>query len=547
MDRRDFLRAAVATGAVAAAHAVGAQGAAGESTKPDAASAGGVASGPQGSELEEKTIPELRQQMDAGRWTASAITAAYLARIDELDRTGAGLCSILETNPDARAVAEALDQDRKSGKARGALAGVPILLKDNIATADRMSTTAGSLALAGSIPEMDATIAKKLRDAGAVLLAKTNMSEWANFRSEMSSSGWSARGGQCRNPYVLDRNPCGSSSGSGTATAANLGAAAIGTETDGSIVCPSSSCGLVGLKPTVGLVSRAGIIPISHTQDTAGPMTRTVADAALLLGAIAGPDPRDPMTETSAGHVHADYTQFVDANGLRGAHIGVARQYFGFHRDVDQVMQHVITELTKQGAVLIDPVELPPDADINDAEFTVLLYEFKADLNAYLAALGAKAKVKSLAEAIAFNEQHAAEEMPYFGQELFKKAEAKGPLTDKEYLDALAKCRELSREKGIDAVMDKHRLDAVLAPTGGPAWVTDCVNGDHFGGGCSTLPAVAGYPHITVPAGFVRDLPVGVSFFGRAWSEPVLIRLAYAFEQATRHRRPPRFLPTAQL
>jgi amidase len=544
LDRRDFLRAAVSTGALAAAQAVSTTGTAyavgtgGEAGAQDAKSPG--------FDLEEKTIQELRQGIDSGRWTARAITAAYLTRIEQLDRQGPELRAILETNPDALARAEALDQDRKSGT-RGALAGVPILLKDNIATADRMTTTAGSLALAGSIAATDATVAKKLRDAGAVLLAKTNMSEWANFRSEMSSSGWSARGGQCRNPYVLDRNPCGSSSGSGTAVSANLGAAAIGTETDGSIVCPSSSCGLVGLKPTVGLVSRAGIIPISHTQDTAGPMTRTVADAALLLGALAGPDPRDAATEASSGHLHADYTQFLDAKGLSGARIGVARQYFGFHRDVDQAMKEVLTALASLGAVLIDPVEMIPDADINDAELIVLLYEFKGDLNAYLAGLGGKAPVKSLAEAIAFNEQHAAEEMPYFGQELFRKAEAKGPLTDQEYVDALAKCGELAREKGIDAVMDKHRLDAVLAPTGGPAWVTDCVNGDHFGGGCSTLPAVAGYPHITVPAGLIRGLPVGVSFFGRAWSEPVLIRIAFAYEQATRHRRPPRFLPTAQL
>jgi amidase len=390
-------------------------------------------------------------------------------------------------------------------------------------------------------------VALRLRRAGAVLFGKTNLSEWANFRSEHSSSGWSARGGQCRNPYVLDRNPCGSSSGSGAAVAANLAAAAIGTETDGSIVCPSNANGLVGLKPTVGLVSRAGIIPISHTQDTAGPMTRTVADAAVLLGVLAGVDPRDSATAAAEGHVHADYTRFLESGGLRGARIGIARQYFGFNRDVDQVMTEALVALEKQGAVLIDPVELTPDSDIGEAEYTVLLYEFKANLNTYLQSLGAKAPMKSLAEIIAFNEKHADREMPYFGQEIFLKAEAKGPLTEPEYLAALAQCRRLSREEGIDKVLAEHRLDAVAAPTGGPAWCTDLVNGDHFGGGCSTLPAVAGYPHITVPAGFVRGLPVGISFFAGAWSEPTLIRLAYAFEQATRHRRAPEFLTAAEL
>jgi amidase len=498
-------------------------------------------------DLEELTVAELQRGMQEGRWTARSITEAYLSRIEQLDKQGPALRSILETNPDALRIADELDRERKTRGSRGPLHGIPVLLKDNIDTADRLTTTAGSLALEGSIPAQDATVAKKLREAGAILLAKTNMSEWANFRSEKSSSGWSARGGQCRNPYVLDRNPCGSSSGSGTGTSANLGAVSIGTETDGSIVCPSSACGLVGLKPTVGLVSRAGIIPISHTQDTAGPMVRCVADAAAVLSAIAGADARDSATAESAGKLHTDYTKSLDPNGLKGARIGVARQYFGFHPEVDKLMAAALDAMKHQGAELIDPVAVPKDGNIGEPELLVLFYEFKADLNAYFASLGAKAPVKSLAEAIAFNEKNREREMPYFGQELFVKSEAKGPLTAKEYLDALKKCRRLSREKGIDAAMAKHKLDAIVGPTGGPAWLTDLINGDHFGGGCSTLPAVAGYPHITVPAGWIRGLPVGISFFGRAWSEPVLLKLAYSFEQATKHRRPPKFLPAAQL
>jgi amidase len=485
--------------------------------------------------------------MAAGRWTARSITAAYLGRIEQLDKQGPALRSILEMNPNALAIAGELDRERQAKGLRGPLHGIPILLKDNIDTADRMTTTAGSLALAGSIPARDSFVAKKLRAAGAVLLGKANLSEWANIRSMHSSSGWSGRGGQCRNPYVLDRNPCGSSSGSAAATSANLAAAAIGTETDGSIVCPANICGLVGVKPTVGLVSRRGVIPISHTQDTAGPMTRTVADAAAILGALAGVDPEDEATAASAGQSPPDYLKFLDAGGLANARLGVARQYAGFHRDVDKLFAAALDALKKQGAVLVDPVELPPDAEIGEAELTVLLYELKADLNAYLKSLGAEAPVKSLVDVIAFNEKNAEREMPYFGQELFLKAEALGPLTSPEYRTALAKCRELSREKGIDAVLAKHRLDAIVAPTGGPAWVTDLVNGDHFSGGSSTLPAVAGYPSITVPAGFIRGLPVGISFFGRAWSEPVLFRLAYAYEQATRHRRAPRFLATVEL
>ncbi len=496
-------------------------------------------------ELEEMTVADLQRGMMAGRWTSRRITEMYLARIAQLDEEGPALRAVIETNPDALAIADELDRERRARGPRGPLHGIPILVKDNLDTADRMTTTAGSLALEGSISKQDSTVARKLREAGAVLLAKTNMSEWANFRSEHSSSGWSARGGQCRNPYVLDRNPCGSSSGSGAGTSANFGALSIGTETDGSIVCPSSINGLVGIKPTVGLVSRAGIIPISQTQDTAGPMTRSVADAAVLLGMIAGPDSRDAATAANAGHVQADYTRFLDANGLKGARIGVARQYLGFNIDADKIMEAAFAEMKRQGAELIDPVEVPKDSDVSDFEMRVLLFEFKSGLNAYLSSLGANLAVKTLEAAIAFNEKNRDREMPHFGQELFIKAQASGSLTSKPYLDALKKCRTVSREKGIDAAMRKHNIDAIVAPTCGPAWVTDWINGDHFGGGCSTLPAVAGYPHITLPAGYVHGLPVGISFFGSAWSEPTLLKLAYAFEQTTKHRLPPKFLPTA--
>jgi amidase len=410
-----------------------------------------------------------------------------------------------------------------------------------------MTTTAGSLALEGSTPPRDSFIAERLRAAGAVLLGKANMSEWANLRSNKSSSGWSARGGQCRNPYVLDRNPCGSSSGSGTAVAASLCAAAIGTETDGSIVCPSHANGLVGLKPTLGLLSRAGIIPIAHSQDTPGPMTRSVRDAALLLGALTGADPRDAATADGRGHTAADYTRFLDPNGLKGARIGVARKLAGFHRDVDRLFEDALTALKKAGAEVIDPADIPHLGEYDDSELLVLLYELKADLNAYLAALGPAAPVKTLADVIAFNEAHREKEMPCFGQEFFLQAQEKGPLTDAAYLEALAKNRRLSRAEGLDAVMAQHQLDAMVAPTGGPAWLTDCVVGDHFGGGSSTPPAVAGYPALTVPCGFSFELPVGITFMARAWAEPTLFRLGYAYEQATKWRKPPRYLPSLGL
>jgi amidase len=496
-------------------------------------------------ELEEAGLDALQQAMRSGALTSRGLTQAYLDRIGAMDRQGPSLRAFLETNPDALAIADALDRERKQKGPRGPLHGVPVVLKDNVDTHDRMTTTAGSLALEGSIPPRDAFVAARLRAAGAVLLGKANMSEWANIRSTRSSSGWSARGGQCRNPYALDRNPCGSSSGTGAAVAANLAAVGIGTETDGSIVCPANNCGLVGLKPTLGLVSRAGIMPIAHSQDTAGPMCRSVRDAAILLSAIAGVDPRDAETAAQAGLAHGDYARFLDPAGLRGARLGVYRKAFGFHPGVDRLMEDALAEMKRQGAEIVDPADIPHVEEYGESELLVLLYELKADLAAYLATLGPGARVKSLADVIRFNEENKDREMPYFGQELFLQAQEKGPLTDPAYLEALAKNRRLSRTEGIDAVMGQHRLDAIVAPTGGPAWTTDCVNGDHFGGGSSTPAAVAGYPNISVPVGEVFGLPVGVSFMGRAWSEPVLLRLAYAFEQATRHRRKPGFPATA--
>jgi amidase len=422
--------------------------------------------------------------------------------------------------------------------------GVPVLIKDNIDTADGMMTTAGSLALVGSKPSKDSFVAQKLRGAGAVILGKTNLSEWANIRSSHSTSGWSGRGGLTKNPYALDRNPCGSSSGTGAGISANLCAVGIGTETDGSIVCPSSSNGLAGIKPTVGLVSRGGIIPISHSQDGAGPMCRTVRDAAILLGALTGVDPDDSATAASAGKSSTDYAQFCDPNGLKGARIGVARKYFGFNDGVDALMEQSLDAMRKQGATLVDPADIETFGKFDESELLVFMYELKADLNAYLARLGGHAPVHTLKEIIDFNERNRPKEMPYFGQDLFVKAEAKGPLTEKAYLDALDKNHQLARIEGIDATMDKYHLDAICAPTGGPAWLTDLVNGDHVAGGSSNAAAVAGYPNINVTAGFISGLPVGISFFGRAWSEPTLIRLAFAFEQATKARQAPRFLPT---
>jgi amidase len=498
-------------------------------------------------ELDETTLADLQQGIASGQFTSRSLVEKYLARIDALDKRGPGVNSIIELNRDAIQISEALDRDRKEKGARGPLHGVPVLIKDNIDTADRMMTTAGSLAMVGPAPTKDATVAQKLRAAGAVILGKTNLSEWANIRSSHSTSGWSGRGGLTHNPYALDRNPCGSSSGSGAAVSANFCALAVGTETDGSVVCPSSLNGIVGIKPTLGLISRAGIVPIAHSQDTAGPMARTVRDAAILLSALAGPDDRDPATAGSASKASPDYTRFLDPNGLSGARIGVARKYFGFNDAVDQLMGSVLDEIKHLGAIVTDPADLPSHGKFDDTEFTVLLYEAKADLNAYLANRGPGTPMKSLEEIIAFNDRNRDKEMRYFGQDVFLKAQAKGPLTEKEYLDALEANHRLSRAEGIDAVMDQFHLDALVAPTQGPAWLTDLINGDHAAGGCSNAAAVAGYPHITVPAGFIDGLPVGISFFGRAWSEPTLLKLAYSFEQATKVRRPPQFLPTSKL
>jgi amidase len=498
-------------------------------------------------ELEELTISELQQGMQSGKYSSRSLVEKYVDRINDVDKRGPALNSVIELNPEAESIAAALDRERRESGARGLLHGIPILIKDNIDTADRMLTTAGSLALVGARPQRDAFVSRKLREAGAVILGKTNLSEWANIRSSRSTSGWSARGGQTKNPYALDRNPCGSSSGSGVAPAASLCAAAIGTETDGSVVCPASANSLVGIKPTLGVVGRSGIIPIAHSQDTAGPMARTVSDAAILLGALTGTDPRDPITQGNRAKGLADYTLFLDKNGLTGARLGIVRKIFGFSDHVDKLMSGLISELKRLGAIVVDPVQIPTYGKFDDTELEVLLYELKADLNAYLAGLGPQAPVKSLKDVIEFNEKNRDREMPYFGQDLFIKAQEKGPLTSRKYLQALKKNHLMSRSQGIDFVIARHKLDALVAPTGGPAWPTDLVNGDHFGGGSSTAPAVAGYPHITVPAGYVFGLPVGISFFGGAYTEPKLLRIAYAFEQATKARRVPKFLPTAEL
>jgi len=544
-NRRKFLKVAAAGGATAAIGPLltPAFGAARAGT-PSAPASTVVPVAPEikSFELEEITISELQDGMKSGRFTARSLVEKYASRIDEVDKHGPAVNAIIEMNPDAPAIADALDEERKSKGPRGPLHGIPVLIKDNIDTADRMMTTAGSLALVGSKPARDSFVAQKLRAAGAVILGKTNLSEWANIRSSHSTSGWSGRGGLTKNPYALDRNPCGSSSGTGAGISANLAAAGIGTETDGSIVCPSSSNGLAGIKPTVGLVSRRGIIPISHSQDGAGPMCRTVRDAAILLGALTGVDPEDAATAASAGKSQTDYAQYCDPNGLKGARIGVARKYFGFSDAVDALMEQALDVMKKQGATLVDPADIETLGKFDESELLVFMYELKADLNAYLARLGPGAPVRTLQDIIAFNESNRQKEMPYFGQDLFVKAEAKGPLTEKAYLEALAKNHQLARTEGIDALMDKNHLDAIVAPTGGPAWLTDLVNGDHVAGGSSNAAAAAGYPNINVTAGSLSGLPVGISFFGRAWSEPTLIKLAYSFEQATKARQAPRFL-----
>jgi amidase len=504
-----------------------------------------------GSDLEEATIADLQQRMTSGRDTARSLAEKYLGRIEALDRQGPSLRSIIELNPDALMIADQLDTERRAQGPRGPLHGIPVVIKDNIATADRMLTTAGSLALAESPAPKDAFVAARLRQAGAVILGKTNLSEWANFRSTHSSSGWSARGGQTRNPYALDRSPSGSSSGSGAATAANLAAAAVGTETDGSIVSPASNNALVGIKPTLGLVSRTGIVPIAHSQDTAGPMARTVADAVVLLTAMASTDPADAATVASLGKSSPDYTKFLDRKGLEGARIGVVRnRLFGYSPEADRLANAAIADLRQLGATIVDPANIPTLGKFDDSEFEVLLFEFKEDVKRFLDWFGPGAPVRSLHDVIAFNQSRSREELPYFGQEILAMADQKNPLTSSDYKKALAKNLKMAREDGIDAVMKTNHLDALVAPTGGPAWLIDLVNGDSGTGtapGPSTVAAVAGYPHITVPMGFYRGLPMGLSFFGTAWSEPTLIKLAYAYEQATRHRRPPTFAPTANL
>jgi amidase len=494
--------------------------------------------------LDEATISQLQQLMVSGKASSVTLVKKYLRRIEEIDRHGPALTAVIELNPDALTIASKCDTERKTKGPRGPLHGIPVLIKDNIDTHDRMTTTAGSLALRGSIPPKDSFVAEQLRTAGAVILGKTNLSEWANFRGSLSTSGWSGRGGQTRNPYVLDRNPSGSSSGSAVAVSANLCAVAVGTETDGSVISPSSFNGIVGIKPTLGLISRAGIIPIAHSQDTAGPMARTVTDAAILLGALAGSDPRDAATAEASAKKLKDYSTCLDFEGLRGARLGVARSYFGSHPKVDVLIEAALSVIKEHGAEIIDPVDLKKSPEMEKAELEVLRYEMKADMNAYLGTLGPQAPVHTLKEIIEFNERHADQELKWFGQEELLKSEAKGPLTEQAYLDALATCRRLARTEGIDAVMDKDNLDAVAAPTSTPAHVTDWLLGDHGLGDSTTPAAVAGYPSITVPAGLVAGLPVGISFFGRAWTEPKLLRIAFAFEQATKARRPPRFLPT---
>jgi len=529
--RREFLR----TGGMLAA---------GMSIAPLLSACATVVPG-EGVDLEEVSIAQLQATMTAGRLDAATLVQLYLTRIQTVDRSGPTLRSVQETNPDAIAIARALDEERRAKRVRGPLHGIPILLKDNIATADKMETTAGALALVGARPREDSTIAQRLRQAGAVILGKASMSEWAYFKSTPGSSGWSSRSGQARNPYVLNRTPCGSSSGSAIAVAANLVTVSIGTETDGSIVCPAGVNGVVGIKPTVGLTSRAGVIPISVTQDTIGPFGRSVADAATVLGALVGVDPRDPATQASAGHSQMDYVKYLDINGLRSARIGVPRDgYFGYSPKADAVINQAIEALRTGGAVIVDPVKIPnfDRTALNAAEITVLLYEFKAGVNAYLASVAPGAQVRTLDDIIQFNKRNPRDNLPFFGQELLERAQAKGDLTEAEYLEALEKCRRLAGKEGFDAIMDEQNLDALIAPTTTPAWPVDLVNGDQFRGSSAKSAALAGYPLVSVPAGAAMGLPVGITFMGRAWSEPTLIKLAYAFEQATKARRPPQYL-----
>jgi amidase len=534
MNRRHFLRLAVFGGAMSIPGLVSAYPGGSTTSSPRVKPFA----------LDEATISQLQDMMAGGKATSVTLVKKYLHRIEEIDRRGPCLNAVIELNPDAPAIAAGLDEERKAKGPRGPLHGIPVLIKDNIDTHDRMTTTAGSLALKGSIPPRDSFVAAQLRAAGAVILGKTNLSEWANFRGALSTSGWSGRGGQTRNPYVLDRNPSGSSSGSAVAVSANLCVVAVGTETDGSILSPSSYNGIVGVKPTLGLISRSGIIPIAHSQDTAGPVARTVADAAILLGALAGSDPRDAATAEASAKKLKDYSTCLDPEGLRGARLGIARTFFGAHPRVDALIDSGLAVMKGRGAVLIDPIDSKKWPDLGEREVEVLRDQMKTDMNAYLAALGSNAPVHTLKEIIEFNERHADQELKWFGQEELLKSQAKGPLTEKTYQEALETCRRLARTEGIDAMMDKDQLDAIVAPTSTPAHVTDWITGDHGLGDSTTPAAVAGYPSITVPAGFISGLPVGISFFGRAWGEPKLLRIAYAFEQAPKARRPPHFLST---
>ena len=492
-------------------------------------------------DLNEVTIAQLQEKMSSGKLSSEQITRKYLNRIEPIDNKGPKLHAVIEINPDALAIARQMDKERKGGKVRGPLHGIPVLIKDNIDTGDQMQTTAGSLALVGNPAPDDAFIVSKLREAGAVLLGKTNLSEWANFRSNKSTSGWSARGGQVRNPYCTNRTPCGSSSGTGVAVAANLCALGIGTETDGSIVCPSGINGIVGIKPTVGLWSRDGIIPISHSQDTAGPMARTVTDAVVLLGLLAGRDPKDSTVDLKNDQFINDYTPFLNVKGLKDARIGIAASYFGFNKEVDQLINEAILLMEEQGAVVIKDLKFDNAGQWSVAEWQVMISEFKAGLNAYLETRSGL-KVKTLADIIEFNNENAKTELPWFGQEVFELSEKTLGLADATYVEALEKCKRMTRQEGLDKLIAEHQLDALVAPTNGPAWLIDWINGDHFGGGSSEAAAISGYPSITVPAGAIHGLPIGISFFGKAWSEPKLIQLAYAYEQASQHRKIPEFL-----
>jgi amidase len=530
MDRREFL--------VAAASAAAAAATAGATETSPSASSSAARVLPDA--VEELSLADIAAAFEDGRMTSQLLTQSYLSRIDKLDRRGPTLGSVIETNPRALEIAAALDAERKSRGSRGPLHGVPVLIKDNVETSDHMMSTAGSLALAGWYAPKDAPLVERLRAAGAVILGKSNLSEWANFRSTHSISGWSGRGGQSRNPYATDRTPSGSSSGSAVAVSANLCAIAVGTETDGSIVSPASINGIVGLKPTVGLVSRRGIVPISHSQDTPGPLARSVRDAAVMLSAMTGLDSADPASVAVGDRFQTDYARYVDPKGLNGARLGIARKFFADNAPLNAFLDTCIATLKTAGAVIVDPADLPMHGSTGAAEQEVLLYEFKTDLNAYLKRLPPTFPVRSLSALIRFNEAHKDTEMPLFDQELLRQAQAKGPLSEKAYRDARAACLKATRSNGIDAVLAEHKLDAMVTLTSGPAWLIDTVNGDSDTGGCSSPAAIAGYPHITVPAGLFRGLPIGLSFFGTAFSEPTLIKLGSGFEAEARGRTPPR-------